>query len=66
MNDEDKYAARAQRLLTRWSGQRMPVQRRQTEEGEVLRQNPPALGELAADAQTCLLYTSDAADDREV
>ena len=52
MNDEDKYAARAQRLLTRWSGQRMPVQRRQTEEGEVLRQNPPALGELAADAQT--------------
>ena len=52
MNDEDKYAARAQRMLTRWSGQRMPVQRRQTEEGEVLRQNPPALGELAADAQT--------------
>ena len=46
MTDEDKYEARAQRMITRWSGQRMPVSRRETTEGEVLRHAPPAVGAL--------------------
>ena len=51
MTDEDKFEVRAQRMLTRWAGQRMPVSRRQTAEGEVLRQAPPSVGALDAALQ---------------
>ena len=51
MTDEDKFEARAQRMLTRWAGQRMPVSRRETAEGEVLRHAPPAVGALDASLQ---------------
>ena len=51
MNEEDKYAARAQRMVTRWSGQRMPVSRRETAEGEVLRHAAPSVGALDAAEQ---------------
>ena len=51
MSEEDKYAARAQRMVTRWSGQRMPVSRRETVEGDVLRHAAPAVGQLDASAQ---------------
>jgi hypothetical protein len=49
MNDEEKYIARTERMLTRWSGQRLPVTRKQTTEGEVIRHTPPAAGELDAE-----------------
>ena len=51
MSEEDKYAARAQRMVTRWSGQRMPVSRRETAEGEVLRHAAPSVGALDAAEQ---------------
>ena len=51
MTDEDKFEARAQRMLTRWAGQRMPVSRRETAEGEVLRHAPPRVGALDASLQ---------------
>jgi len=51
MTDEDKYEARAQRMITRWSGQRMPVSRRETVEGEVLRHAPPDVGALDVEQQ---------------
>ena len=46
MNDEEKYIARTERMLTRWSGQRLAVTRKQTTEGDVMRHTPPAVGEL--------------------
>ena len=49
MNDEEKYIARTERMITRWSGQRMPVTRKHTVEGDVLRQSPAATGELDAE-----------------
>jgi ribulose 1,5-bisphosphate synthetase/thiazole synthase len=50
MNDEEKYIARTERMITRWSGQRMAVTRRQTTEGDVMRHAPPAVGELDAES----------------
>ena len=49
MNDEEKYIARTERMLTRWSGQRLSVTRKQTTEGDVMRHTPPAVGQLDAE-----------------
>ena len=46
MDKDDKYIARTERMITRWSGKRLPVTRKQTTEGEVIRHTPPAVGEL--------------------
>jgi ribulose 1,5-bisphosphate synthetase/thiazole synthase len=47
--EEDKYKARTERMLARWAGKRIPVVRKNTEEGEILRQVPPEPGELDAE-----------------
>jgi NADPH-dependent 2,4-dienoyl-CoA reductase/sulfur reductase-like enzyme len=46
MSDEDKYIARTERMLTRWSGQRLSVTRRATTEGDLIRHTPPAAGKI--------------------
>jgi len=43
--DEEQYAARAKRMITRWSGQRIDVNRERTAEGDVMSHTPPAPGE---------------------
>ena len=52
--DEEKYSARAQRMITRWAGQRVTVNRETTDEGDVMRHTPPATGEFV-EAQTLYL-----------
>jgi ribulose 1,5-bisphosphate synthetase/thiazole synthase len=44
--DEEKYKARAERMITRWAGQRITVNRESTTEGDVMRHTPPAPGEF--------------------
>lgn len=46
MTEDEKYSARAQRMVARWAGQRMAVPRKDTVEGQVLQHTPPARGEL--------------------
>ena len=38
--EDDKYADRAERMVTRWAGQRIPVTQRSTTQGDVLRYLP--------------------------
>jgi len=52
MSDEEKYIARTERMLTRWSGQRLSVTRRSTVEGDLMRHTPPAVGKMDSDSGT--------------
>ena len=46
MSEQDKYVAKAQRMLQRWAGKRVDVSRERTTEGDVVRHTPAAPGEL--------------------
>jgi ribulose 1,5-bisphosphate synthetase/thiazole synthase len=45
--DEEKYKARVERMVTRWAGQRITVNRESTPEGNVMRHTAPAAGEFS-------------------
>jgi ribulose 1,5-bisphosphate synthetase/thiazole synthase len=44
--EDEKYQARTERMLSRWAGKQQLVVRQDAGEGQVLRQTPPAPGEL--------------------
>jgi NADPH-dependent 2,4-dienoyl-CoA reductase/sulfur reductase-like enzyme len=46
MDNEEKYSARAKRMISRWAGKRLTYERRQTSEGAVMQHEAPQRGEL--------------------
>ncbi len=49
VTDQDKYTGRVARMIQRWAGKRITVNRKTTDEGQVLQHTPPAPGEMDAE-----------------
>lgn len=46
MEQEDKYVARTERMISRWAGKRLTYERKATPEGSIMQHERPQVGEL--------------------